>query len=55
MCSSVIVGEDAVIRYCTGIVSMGVICKVGVIDYSVSSYCGGIRDSGGERLERRGR
>jgi hypothetical protein len=49
MCSSVIVGEDAVIRNCTGIVSMGVICKVGVIDYSVNTYHTGGRNSAGGR------
>jgi hypothetical protein len=54
-CSSVVVGKSTVVRHWTGTVSMGVICKVIIIDYSVSSYCGRGRDSGWCKEMGRGR
>jgi hypothetical protein len=36
-CSSVLVGEGAIVRVCRGIGRMGVMCETGVIEYSVSS------------------
>jgi hypothetical protein len=53
-CSLVIVGKGVVVRNCRGIGRMGVICKVGILDYSVSNYYGGDRDSG-VGVARRGR
>jgi hypothetical protein len=35
MCSSVIVGEGAVVRDCIGIGRMGVMCKIGIIYISI--------------------
>jgi hypothetical protein len=34
-CSSAI-GENPIVRDCRGVGRMGVICKVGIIDYSLS-------------------
>jgi hypothetical protein len=45
-CSSVVVGEDTCFRDCRGIGWMGVMCRVGTADYSVSGECGGGRGSG---------
>jgi hypothetical protein len=42
------VGETAVVRNCRGIRKMEIICKVGIIDYLVSSYCRRGRDRRGE-------
>jgi hypothetical protein len=39
-------GKVAFVRDCRRIGSMGVTYKLGIIDYSVSGYCGGGRDSG---------
>jgi hypothetical protein len=36
------------VRDCRKKPRMGVMCKVGIIDYFVSGYCGGDRDSGGK-------
>jgi hypothetical protein len=48
------VREDTIVRDCRGIGRMKIMCKVVIIDYSVSGLCGGGRDSGLER-GRRGR
>jgi hypothetical protein len=52
-CSSVITGEGTVVRNCREIGRMRVIYKVGIIDYWLSGYCRGGRDSGGGRRGRR--
>jgi hypothetical protein len=49
------VGEDAIVRDYRRIGMNGVMCKVGIIDYSVSGDCGGRRDSVGKWRGRRGR
>jgi hypothetical protein len=41
------VGEGAIFRNYRRMRRMGVICKVLITDYSVSSYFGGCKDSGG--------
>jgi hypothetical protein len=46
-------GEGAIVRNCRQIGRMGKICKVGVIDYLVSSFCRGDRESVGEEREER--
>jgi hypothetical protein len=46
------VGESAIVRYCRGKGRVGVTCKVGIIDYSVSSEYGGGRKCGGEREDK---
>jgi hypothetical protein len=51
MCS-LVVGEGAFVRDCSGIGQMWVMCRVGTVDYSVSAECGGGRDS---RVKGRGR
>jgi hypothetical protein len=48
MCSSFVVGKDAIIRDCRGIGRMGIVCKVGIIDHSVRSDCEGVRGCGGK-------
>jgi hypothetical protein len=40
-CSSVTVGENTIVRDCRVIGRMQVMCKVGIIDYSVSGEYGG--------------
>jgi hypothetical protein len=52
-CSSVVVRETAIVRDCRGIGRMGIMCKVSIIDYSVSCEFGGGRDSGREKGEER--
>jgi hypothetical protein len=37
------VGEGAIVRDCRGIGRMGIMCKVDIVDYSVSSECRGGR------------
>jgi hypothetical protein len=50
------VGEVAVISDYRGIGRMGIMCKVGILDYSVSGEFGGGRDSEVEEGKgRRGR
>jgi hypothetical protein len=44
------VGEGAVVEDCRGIGRMGVMCKVGITDYSVSAEFGRGRDSGGKNF-----
>jgi hypothetical protein len=36
------------VRDCRKKPRMGVMCKVAIIDYFVSGYCGGDKDSGGK-------
>jgi hypothetical protein len=40
-------GVGAIVRDCRGIGRMGIMCKVGIVDYSVSGECGGGRSSEG--------
>jgi hypothetical protein len=42
------VEEDAIIRDCRRIETMGVMYKVGIIDYLVSGFCGGDRKMRGK-------
>jgi hypothetical protein len=51
-CSLVVVGHSAFVRDCRGIGQMEVMCRVGIVDYSVSGGCGG---SGGSGVKGRGR
>jgi hypothetical protein len=46
--------ESTIVKDCRGIGRMVVICKVGIIDYLVSYWCGGSRDGGGKGKGRRG-
>jgi hypothetical protein len=46
-CSSV-VGKGTIVRDCRGIEMMGIMCKVGIVDYPVSVKYGGGRDSRGK-------
>jgi hypothetical protein len=54
MCSPTIVGENATIRNCRGIVRMGLIYKADVIDYLLCDCYGGSMDNGGEERDERG-
>jgi hypothetical protein len=42
-------GKGTIVRGCRGIRRMGVMCKVGIIDYSVSGQCEAGRVSKGEK------
>jgi hypothetical protein len=33
-CSSVVVGEGAFVRHCRRIGQMGIMCRIGIVDYS---------------------
>jgi hypothetical protein len=39
-CSSIVVREGAFVRDCRGIGQMEVLCRVGIVDCSVSGECG---------------
>jgi hypothetical protein len=44
-CVSGVVGEGDLVRDCRGIGKMGIMCKFGIVDHSVSSEGGGGRGS----------
>jgi hypothetical protein len=52
--SSVVVGQGAYVRDCRVIRWMWVMCRVGIVDYSVSGEHGGDRGSGVKGREGRG-
>jgi hypothetical protein len=49
------VGEGAIIRNHRGIGRMGIMYKIGMIDYSVTGYCEEVGSNWRERRGRRGR
>jgi hypothetical protein len=49
---SLVVGEGAFVRDCSGIGQMWVLCRVGIVDYLAGAECGG---GSGNGMKGRGR